>query len=178
MFSLKKNDDKKKPIRWLVELFVVVIVSAYVVPDVKSQLFPDQMTRIENMLRRSSMEGYHLVVDRKSVSEINLSVFSGARSITTEIYRDVIRELHPVGDNRVFFTHAINSNAEGAMYLSRTRIETDADMEEVRLLEVTVCGRIKDQSGEVDYDGHEPLYECEGPIQKIKCSAKKHTHSG
>jgi hypothetical protein len=155
--------------------FLLVFCIVYFYPEVKNTLFPDRMTRLENMFRRSSMAGYHLAIDRKSVSEINLSVFNGARSITTQIYRDVIHELDPVGDNRVFFTHAVNSNAEGVTYLSRTRIETDSDMKPVRYLEVTVCGRIKDQSGQVGYDGHEPVYECEAPIWEIKCSAKEHT---
>jgi len=72
---------------------LIVFCIIYFYPYAKNALFPNQMTRIENMLRRSPMEGYHLAVDRKSPSEIIITVFSGARSVTTEIYREVIREL-------------------------------------------------------------------------------------
>jgi len=50
-------------------------------------------------------------------------------------------------------------------------IETDKELKRVKHLEVTVCDRIKDQTGQVRYNGHEPVYECEVPIQEIKCTA-------
>ncbi len=167
----KKKELKKNPIRWVVELLLILTFVGYVVPDVKHAFFPNQMTRLEKMLRQSTMDGYHLAVDRQSESKIILTVFTGARSITTEIYRDVIRELEPTGDSRIFFTHAINRNADGVFYLSRTRIEADADLKQVRRLEVSVCDRIKSQDGRVRYDGHEPIYECEVPVQEIICLA-------
>ena len=150
---------------------MVVIVAAYVVPTAKHALFPNQMTRLEKMLRRSSMDGYHLAVDRKSESEIVLTVFTGGRSITTEIYRDVIRELRSDDHSRIFFAHAINRNADGVFYLSRTRIEADPDLNRLLKLDVSVCDRIKDQTGNVTYDGHEPLYECEVPVKDAICKA-------
>jgi hypothetical protein len=160
---------KKNPIRWLIELLIVVTVAAYAAPTIKHALFPDQMTRLEKMLRQSTMAGYNLAVDRKHEREIILTVYNGAQSITTEIYKGVVSELEPEGDSRIFFTHAINRNADGVFYLSRTRIEADPDLKKVRLLEMTVCDRIKDQTGRVPYDGHEPIYECEMPIQKVVC---------
>lgn len=150
---------------------MVVIVAAYAVPAAKHALFPNQMTRLEKMLRHSSMEGYRIAVDRKSESEIVLTVFTGGRSITTEIYKDVIRELGSDDGSRIFFAHAINRNADGVFYLSRTRIEADPDLKRLLKLDVSVCDRIKDQTGNVTYDGHEPLYECEVPVKDAICKA-------
>ncbi|MGD9366988.1 MAG: hypothetical protein PVH87_14920 [Desulfobacteraceae bacterium] len=122
------------------------------------------------MLRRSSMEGYHLAIDRKSESKIILTAYNGGRSITTEIYRDVIHELEPSDDSRVFFAYSINANAQEVAYLTRTLIEADVDLKRVRRLELTVCGQLKDQhAGVTRYDGHEPIYECEVPVQQIIC---------
>jgi len=81
----KKKELKKNPIRWVVELLLILTFVGYVVPDVKHALFPNQMTHLEKMLRQSTMDGYHLAVDRQSESKIILTVFTGARSITTEI---------------------------------------------------------------------------------------------
>jgi hypothetical protein len=168
-----KKGKKQHPIRQLVELILIIVFVAYVVPTVKHTLFPNQMTRLEKMLRRSSMEGYHLAIDRKSKSKIILTVYNGGRSVTTEIYRDVIRELEPSSDDsRVFFAHSINANAQEIAYLTRTLIEADVKLKRVRRLEVTVCGRLKDQhAGVTRYDGHEPIYECEVPVQQIICQA-------
>jgi hypothetical protein len=163
--------DKQKMIHQVFDLFLVIIVVAYIVPAAKDALFPTQMTRLEKMLRNSSMQGYKLAIDRKSASEIVLTAFDGDKSITGQIYRDVLRELEPVGDRRVFFTHAINDNAEQVVYLSRVLMETDADLKKLQRLEVTVCGRIRNQTGNVHYDGHEPIYECEVPVRKIIASA-------
>ncbi len=166
-----KNRLKNDTVWRYVSRFLIVLLLIYFYPVVKNKLFPTQMTRLENMLRQSTMDGYHLAVDRQSESKIILTVFTGARSITTEIYRDVILELEATGDSRIFFTHAINRNADGVFYLSRTRIEADPDLKKVRRLEVSVCDRIKSQDGRVRYDGHEPIYECEVPLQEAICMA-------
>lgn len=118
------------------------------------------------------MEGYNLAIDRKSESKIILTVYNGGRSVTTEIYRDVIHELEPSGDSRVFFAYSINANAQEVAYLTRTLIEADVNLKRVRRLEVTVCGRLKDQhAGVTRFAGHEPIYECEVPVQQIICQA-------
>ncbi len=64
-----------------------------------------------------------------------------------------------------------NENSEQVVYLSRARMETDEDLKKLHRIEVSVCGRIKNQTGKVRYDGHEPIYECEVPIQKITALA-------
>lgn len=166
-----KKDSKIRQIWGFVSRFLIALCIIYFYPEIKHKLFPDQMTRLEKMLRRSHMNEYHLAVDRKSESEIVLTVFIGGRSITTEIYRDVIRELEAPGDSRIFFTHAVNRDADGIFYLSRTQIEADPDLKRVRRLEVTVCGRIKNQTGDVRYEGHEPVYECEVPVKEAICTA-------
>lgn len=167
-----KKGLKKHPIRQFLELIIIIVFVAYVVPAVKHSLFPTQMTRLEKMLRRSSMEGYHLAIDRKSESKIILTAYNGGRSVTTEIYKDVICELERSGNGRFFLTYSLNRDANGIFYLTRTRIETDIDLKRVRRLEVTVCGRLKDQhTGVTRYDGHEPIYECEVPVQQIICQA-------
>lgn len=167
-----KKGLKKHPIRQFLELIIVIVFVAYVEPAVKHALFPTQMTRLEKMLRRYSMEGYNLAIDRKSESKIILMAYNGGRSVTTEIYRDVIRELERSGNGRFFLTHSLNRDANGIFYLTRTLIEADVDLKRVRRLELTVCGRLKDQhAGVTSYDGHEPIYEYEVPVQQIICQA-------
>lgn len=167
-----KKNSKKNPILQFVGFFIALILGLYIIPAAKHSLFPDQMTRLEKMLRRSSMEGYNLVIDRKSESKIILTVYNGGRSLTTEIYRDAIHELEPSDDSRVFLAHSINANAQEVAYLTRTLIEADVNLKRIRRLEVTVCGRLKDQhAGVTRYDGYEPIYECEVPVQQIICQA-------
>lgn len=167
-----KKNPKKNPIWQFVGFFIAIIFGLYIIPAAKHSLFPDQMTRLEKMLRRSSMEGYHLAIDRKSESKIILTVYNGGRSVTTEIYRDVIRELEQSGNRRFFLTHSINRDANEIFYLTRTLIEADVNLKRVRHLEVIVCGRLKDQhAGVTRYDGYDPIYECEVPVQQIICQA-------
>ena len=74
----------KRNVVWRFFDFVIAIIFAiYIVPAAKRSLFPDQMTRIENILRRSSMEGYNLAVDRQNDLKIILTVYNGGRSVTT-----------------------------------------------------------------------------------------------
>ncbi|MEJ2157462.1 MAG: hypothetical protein P8X96_19200 [Desulfobacteraceae bacterium] len=152
-------------------LFIIIIIS-YVVPAVKHSLFPDQMTRLEKMLRHSNMDGYHLAVDRQSEAEIILTVFNGGRSITTEIDKYRLKEIATFDDMRVLFTYSLNSDSNDVRYLTRTKIEADADLKQVRRLEVTVCGRLADQhAGVTRFDGYEPVYECEVPVKEAVCLA-------
>jgi hypothetical protein len=168
--SNKKN--LKKSLRRLIELPLILIFVAYIVPTAKHTLFPDQITRLEKMLRRSSMDGYNLAVDRKSEPEIILTVFNGGRSVTTEIYKYVIKELDPSGDSRIFFSYSVNQDSNEVFYLTQTRIEADADLKKVRRLEVSVCGRLANQHpGATRFDGYKPIYECEVPEQKAVCQA-------
>jgi hypothetical protein len=157
----------------VLDLLLIIIVVIYVIPAAKNTLFPTQMTRIENMLRNSTLKGYHIAVDRKDDLEFILTVFDGGKSITAQIYRDVLRELDPVEGRRVFISHAINRNADKAFYISNVRLETDSDLKHLRRLEISVCDRIKDQSGKVEYDNDKPIYECEVPIKRITASAVK-----
>jgi hypothetical protein len=160
-----------KSIWRFVSHFLIFLLIIHFYPDLKKAIFPDQMTRLEQMLRRSTMNRYHLAIDRKDERKIILTVFSGGQSLTTEIYKGALRELEPSGDSRIFFAHSINDNADGVTYLTRTLIEADPDLNRVRRLEVTVCDRIKDQTGPVKYDGHEPIYACEVPLQQVVCLA-------
>lgn len=164
-----KNDLKKNKTWKFVSHFLIALGIIYFYPAAKHSLFPDKMTSIEKLLRQSNMSNYQLAVDRQSDAKIILTVFSGGRSITTEIYRDVIQDQRSSGGNRVLFAHAINRNASDEFYLSRTHIKADADLKQIRRLEVTVCDRIKNQSGKVTYNGYEPVYECEVPILKAIC---------
>jgi hypothetical protein len=169
-----KKGLKNNPLWRFIELPLILVFVAYIVPTAKHALFPDQMTRLEKMLQRSPVVGYNLAVDRKSETKIILTVYNGGQSITTEIYRDVIRELEPSGDSRIFFAHSINDNAQGVAYLTQTRIEADADLKRVRRLEVSVCGRLANQHpGGTHYDGYKPIYECEVPEQHVVCLAAK-----
>ncbi len=172
MDTPRKKGIKKNPLLRLVEFLIAITFAVYIVPAAKHTLFPDQMTRLEKMLRRSAMDGYNLAVDRQHDLKIILTVYNGGQSITTEIYRDVIRELEPSGDSRVFFSYSINDNAQGIAYLTRTKIEADADLKKVRRLDVSVCGRLADQhAGVTRFDGYEPVYECEVPVQQVQCKA-------
>lgn len=170
MTATEKNVVKKSLLRRTIELLLILVFVAYVVPGVKHALFPDQMTRLEKMLRRSAINGCKLEVKRRDERLILLTVGIDTKSpFTTEIYKGVVRELETTGKSRFFFAHSINDNADGVTYLTRTLIEADADLKQVRRLEVSVCDRIKDQTGEVRYKDHEPIYECDVPIKKAVC---------
>jgi hypothetical protein len=168
-----EKKGRKRHILWrFFDFFVAIAIAIYAVPAVKKALFPDQMTRLEKLLRQSSMRGYDLAVDHEEESQIILSVFDGGQSIVTEIYRNVIRELEPSGGSRVFFTYSLKRDSNDIYYLTRTKIEADPDLKQVRRLEVTVCGRLKDQhAGVTRFDGYEPVYDCEVPEQRAVCLA-------
>jgi hypothetical protein len=164
---------KKKKL-WLrfIELPLILVFVAYVVPAAKHALFPDQMTRIEKMLRCTTMEGCHLAVDRRSETKIILTVYNGAQSITSEIYKNALHELEPSGGTRTFFTYSVNRDSNEVFYLTRTRIEADADLKRVRRLEVGVCGRLVDQHvGVTRHEGYKPVYACEVPEREAVCLA-------
>ena len=165
----------KNSLLWrCLELPLILVFVVYIVPAAKHALFPDQMTRLEEMLRNSTMDGYHLAVDRKSRAEILLTVFDGGRSITTEIDKYAIHELEPTADNRIFFAYTVNRDSNEVFYLTRTKIEADADLKQVRRLEVGVCSRLADQhAGVTRHDGYEPIYQCQVPEQIVVCQAKK-----
>ncbi len=168
---IKKGSNKNLFLR-IINVIVAIIVGVYIIPNAKHTLFPDQVTRVEKMLRRSIMNGYQLAVDRQDDLTIILTAYNGGRSITTEIYRNVIREIEPHDGIRVFFTYSINDNAQKISYLTRTKIEADADLKQVRRLELSVCGRLADQhAGVTRFDGYEPVYECEVPVQQVICNA-------
>ncbi len=172
---IKEKSDKKKSImRQATELLLVMafagFFSVYVVPGVKHWLFPDQMTRLENILRRSVLSECSLNVERRDEFTIFITIErNSAPRITTEIYKGVVREIQPIDGNRTFFAHSINRNADKVFYLTRTLIETDADLKQLRRLEVSYCGRIKDQTGHVRYRDHEPIYECDVPELMAVC---------
>jgi len=148
---------KKSQLLRFIEFLIAMTFAVYIVPAAKKTLFPDQMTRLENMLRQSAMDGYHLAVDRKDD-------------------RDVIRELEPSDDTRVFFSYSVNRDSNEVFYLTRTRIEADSDLKWVKRLEVAVCGQLADQhAGVTHFDGYEPVYECEVPVQQAVCLAAEPT---
>jgi hypothetical protein len=176
MAPQKREGSKRKPFLRILDIIVAIIVVLYIVPAVKHTFFPDQMTRLAKMLRRTTMNGYDLAVDHRDEFQIILTTYDGGRSIATEIYRDEIRELEPSGGNRVFFTYSLNRDSKEIFYLTRTKIEADADLKQVRRLEVTVCGRLKDQhAGVTRFDGYEPVYECDVPLQQAVCQAAEST---
>lgn len=170
----EKRDKKKSIIRQAFELLLVMafagFFSVYVVPGVKHWLFPDQMTRLENLLRRSVCKECQLDVFRRDDHFIRLTIETDLKPpVKTEIYKGVVREIDATGDSRTLFAHSINDDIDGVTYLTRTLIETDADLKQLRRLEASFCGRIKDQTGNVHYEDHEPIYECDVPELKAVC---------
>lgn len=169
-----EKTTKKNALLRLIEFLIAITFGVYIVPAAKNTLFPDQMTRLEKMLRRSSMNGYHLAVDRKDELEIILTVYNGGQSISTEIYRDVIRELESSDDTRIFFSYSVNRDSNEMFYLTQTRIEADSDLKKLKRLDVGVCGKLADQhAGVTRFDGYKPIYECEVPEQEIQCISKQ-----
>jgi hypothetical protein len=165
---------KKSFIRKAIELPLVVVCSwylvGYVIPGVKHWLFPDQMTRIENMLRRSTCKECQLEVFRRDERFIRLTIETESKPpVKTEIYKGVVREIDTNSNNRTLFACSINDDIAGVTYLTRTLIETDTDLKQLRRLEVSFCGRIKNQKGDVRYKDHEPIYECDIPELKAVC---------
>jgi hypothetical protein len=144
--------------------------SVYVVPGVKHWLFPDRMTRIEKLLERSACRHCQLYVYRRDERLLWLVIETDSKtSVKTEIYKGIVREIDTTGDGRTLFAHSINDDINGVTYLTRTLIETDADVKQLRRLEASFCGRIKDQTGNVRYKDHEPIYECDVPELKAVC---------
>jgi hypothetical protein len=130
------------------------------------------MTQLAKMLQSTSVKGFNLAVDHKDAFHIILTAYNGGQSITTEIYRDVLRELEPAGGNRIFFAYSLNRDSNEIFYLTRTRIEADPDLKQVLRLEATVCGQLKDQhAGVTRFNGYEPVYECDVPEQRAVCLA-------
>jgi hypothetical protein len=154
-------------------LLVVAFVgylSVYVIPSVKHWLFPDQMTRIEKLFERSACRQCQLYVYRRDKRLLWLVIESDSKPpVKTEIYEGDVREIDTASDSRTLFAHSINDDIDGVTYLTRTLIETDTDFKQLRRLEVSFCGRIKDQTGNVRYKDHEPIYECDVPEQKAVC---------
>lgn len=170
MPTKEKSDKKKSFIRKAVELLLILIFVSYVVPTVKHKLFPDQMTRIEKLLERSACRQCQLYVFRKDERLIRLTIETDLKPpVKTEIYKGVVREIDATADSRTLFAHSINRNDDKVFYLTRTLIETDADLKQLRRLEASFCGRIKDQTGHVHYKDHEPIYECDVPELKAVC---------
>lgn len=168
----KKVRPKRNPFLRIFDVTMAIIVGIIIVPAIKHTFFPDQMTRFAKMLQNSSVKGYNLAVDHKDEFKIILTVYVGGQSITTEIYRDVLRELEPAGGNRVFFAYSLNRDSNKIFYLTRTKIEADPDLKQLRRLEVTVCGRLKDQhAGVTCFNGYEPVYACDVPEQRAVCLA-------
>lgn len=166
----KKSDTKKRFFQQALELLLILAFVGYVVPDVKHKLFPDQMTRIERLLERSACRQCQLYVDRRDERLIRLMIETGSKPLfKTEIYKGIVREINKTSDSRTLFAHSINDDINGVTYLTRTLIETDADLKQLRRLEASFCSRIKDQTGNVRYKDHEPIYECDVPELKAVC---------
>lgn len=174
MPTKEKSDKKKSFIRQAIELLLVMVFVGYfvvyVIPSVKHWLFPDQMTRLEDLLRLSDCKECQLDVFRRDERFIRITVETDAKPpVKTELYKGVVREIDTTGHSRTLFAHSINDDINGVTYLTRTLIEADADLKQLRRLEVSFCGRIKDQTGNVRYKDHEPIYECEVPELKAVC---------
>jgi hypothetical protein len=166
------NKKRKATDFWgIVSRIILVLATMYFVSFARHYFFPDDMTRLEKMLRHSVMDGYQLAIDRQSKGEIVLTVYNGGQSIVTEIYEDVVIESDSAVEGVKVSAYSINKKSDDSVYMTRTRIEADPDLERVRRLEVSVCDRIVHQDGKVHYEGHEPVYECMVPIRKIVCHA-------
>ena len=95
--------------------------------------------------------------------------------MTTEIYKGDLRELEEplisLGRGRCFFAHSINFHVDGTAYLTRTLIATDADMKHILQIEASVCDKLQDQTGHVDYIDYEPIIKCAEPVSTVICAA-------
>jgi hypothetical protein len=170
MPTKEKSNTKKSFIHKAIELLLILAFVGYVVPDVKHKIFPDRMTRIEKLLERSACRQCQIYVYRKDERLIGLMIETESLPLfKTEIYKGVVREIDKTSDSRTLFAHSINDDINGVTYLTRTLIETDADLKQLRRLEASFCGRIKDQTGNVHYRDHEPIYECDIPELNSVC---------
>ena len=156
----------------IINLLVALVVMLVVIPAIKQEFFPDLMARIERMLRDAEFETCKVQVERENGLSILLTVTSGeGKPITTNIYRDVMIELRPENEERIFFAHSINHNADKSFYLTQTQVWADADLKKVRRLEVEYCGLLQGHNGRVPYEGHRPVYQCADEIRKYACGA-------
>ncbi len=172
MLSIEKLKQAILKFGKMASAFIIVLCVLYYYPYVKSIFFPNQMNHLEKIMRLASFKGFKLVVDRPTKSLITLTVHQNGDPITVRIFKRQLLELEPVDGNRVFFAHAVNKNDDGRYHLSKILFQTDPDQTKLIMLEITACGRIKNQTGHVKYHGHEPIYECEVPIHKITASAR------
>lgn len=159
---------------WVVVKWVLVFVFIlFALPALKQLLFPDLMTRMEKMLRRSGLAQCVVDVARESESLILLNVkASGESPIAVELYREELKELPEENEYRVFVAHSINHNPDQSYYLTETRIWADVDLKRVLRLEAAYCGRLRAEDGRVAFDGDlRPVYECVDPVQRYVCDA-------
>jgi hypothetical protein len=170
MTTKEKSNTKKSFFEKAIELLLILVFVGYVVPDVKHKLFPDRMTRIEKLLEHSACRQCKIYVSRRDEYLIRLMIETETLPLfKTEIYKGVVREIDKASNSRTLFAHSINDDINGVTYLTRTLIETDADLKQLRRLEASYCDRIKDQTGDVRYKDHEPIYECDVPELKAVC---------
>lgn len=149
------------------DLIIVLTLVLYIVPEAKRALFPDKMTRLEKMFRNATMERYEIAVEYQPSYSMILTVFDGGESITGRIFDRRLIELKPTQGNRVFLAHDVNTDAVRRAYLSRVYFKTDPELKHLLHLEMTMCSALKTPRAKIHFNDHEPIYDCEVPIQKI-----------
>ena len=166
--------SNRKFVLFLRILFATLII--FCVPFVRSYLFPNKMTHVIKLLKETNFTGYSLIVVRITEGFYKLSITKGSRNtpiITTEIFIEDFHEKEMSTGNLVFFSHSINKGIDSTYYLTRTVIETDADIEHIQGIEASVCDRLQDQTGNVDYIGYEPIIKCADLVKTVVCAAYK-----
>jgi len=147
--------------------FIVLIV----MPTAKKIIFPDTITRMEKMLRRSTFTNCSLSVFRKDEVSLLLKVTAkGENPFTTEVCKYFWNELS-IDQGRVFFTHTINRHPDDRWYLDQTEIWADADLKQVRKLDVKFCDRLEGDGANMHYKDHRPIFKCAVPLQEATCLA-------
>lgn len=163
--------EMNKNLKLFIRIFLSIII-IFSIPYIRNYFFPDKMTRVYNLLTEAKFYGCALAVDRVRKGLLLFTITKGgAEKLTTEIFIEKFNEIKLPNGEHYFFSHSINNSINGFYYLTRTLIVTDAEMKRIQHIEATVCDRLLDPSGHVDYDGYEPIIKCADPVKSITCSA-------
>ncbi len=151
---------------------MVFFIVLYVVPTAKRFLFPEQIKQIEASIRDTIYTNCSVGVTWKSEASLLISIDRESKpKVQGQVSKFVLKEISHTDQERVFFAHAINQYPDGRWYLNQTGIWTDADLKQVRRLEVKACDQLKGDGGAVIYEGHRPIFKCAVAVQEAICLA-------
>lgn len=156
-------------------MFLWILAFAWIlygIPRLIQVLRPDTITKIDRMISRTRFQDCSVAVMRDDEASIRLTVSSDPNStITTELSKYELKELHPAGNGLLYLFHTVNQHPDRVYYLTFTKIIASGDLQKASRISVEYCDRMADPAGRVDIQDDIPRYECAVPIAKATCQA-------